>query len=201
MEPSEIQHAWDAVAETYASRRDPDGSDAVLIDDLLDELPPDPTVLDVGCGDGARTLANLPADSVGLDISRRGLALATRETPRARLVQGDLATLPFAAESFDAISAYHAVFHVSRDRHPEVYEGFARVLRPGGRLLMTLPSGRFETVRRGWMGGRMFFSAPGRDRTLAQLREAGFEGIRTVTATDPLGSSTEFVFATWSADR
>jgi len=54
-------------------------------------------------------------------------------------------------------------------------------------------------VRRGWMGGRMFFSAPGRDRTLAQLREAGFTEIETVTATDPLGSSTEFVFATLGA--
>ena len=201
MDRNEVRRAWDAVAETYASRRDPDGSDAALIDDLLDELPPEPAVLDVGCGDGARTLANLPADSVGLDVSRRGLALAADGTPRARLVQGDLATLPFATATFDAITAYHAVFHVSRERHPAVYDGFARVLRPGGRLLMTLPSGRFETVRRGWMGGRMFFSAPGRDRTLAQLRDAGFGGIRTVTATDPLGSSTEFVFATWSADR
>ena len=198
MDPSEVRQAWDTVAETYASRRDPNGSDAALIDDLLDELPSDPTVLDVGCGDGARTLANLPADSVGLDVSRQGLTLAAEETPHARLVQGDLATLPFTADTVDAITAYHAVFHVSRDRHPTVYEGFARVLRPGGRLLMTLPGGRFETVRRGWMGGRMFFSAPGRDRTLTQLREAGFEGIRTVTATDPLGSSTEFVFATRS---
>ena len=201
MDRNDVRRAWDAVAETYASRRDPDGSDAALIDDLLDELPSDPAVLDVGCGDGARTLANLPPGSVGLDISRRGLELATSEVPDARLVQGDLSTLPFAADAFDAITAYHAVFHVGRDRHPTVYEEFARALRPGGRLLMTLPGGRFETVRRGWMGGRMFFSTPGRDRTLDQLREAGFGEIRTATATDPLGSSTEFVRATRSSDR
>ena len=201
MDRNEVRRAWDAVSETYASRRDPDGSDAALIDDLLDDLPSDPTVLDVGCGDGARTLANLPTDSVGLDISRRGLALAADGTPHAQLVQGDLSVLPFRANAFDAITAYHAVFHVSRDHHPAVYEGFARVLQPGGRLLMTLPSGRFETVRRGWMGGRMFFSAPGRDRTLTQLRDAGFTDIETVTATDPLGSSTEFVFATRSVNH
>jgi len=46
------------------------------------------------------------------------------------------------------------------------------------------------------MGGRMFFSAPGRERTLTQLREAGFGEVETTTATDPLGSSTEFVLAT-----
>ena len=196
MDRSEVRRAWDEVAATYADRRDPDGSDAALIDDLLAGLPAAPDVLDVGCGDGARTLANLPTGSVGLDVSRRGLDLAAETVPEARLVHGEMSALPLAAESVDAITAYHAVFHVERDRHPDVYAEFARALRPGGRLLMTLPSGRFETVRRGWMGGRMFFSAPGRDRTLAQLREAGFTDVETTTATDPLGSDTEFALAT-----
>jgi len=196
MDRSEIRRAWDEVAETYARRRDPEGSDAALIEDLLAELPSDPTVLDVGCGDGARTLANLPADAVGVDISRRGLELATDAVPEARLAQGDMAALPVADDSVDGVTAYHAVFHVPRERHPEVYREFARVLRPGGTVLMTLPSGRFETVRRGWMGGEMFFSAPGRQATLDHLAEAGFADVRTASADDPLGSSTEFAFAT-----
>jgi SAM-dependent methyltransferase len=201
MDRNDVRRAWDEVAATYAARRDPDGSDAALIDDLLAALPSAPDVLDVGCGDGARTLANLPAGSVGLDVSRRALDLASETVPHARLVHGELSALPFGADRFDGITAYHAVFHVERDRHPAVYAEFARVLRPGGTLLMTLPGGRFETVRRGWMGGRMFFSAPGRDRTLAQLREAGFDEIETTTAADPLGSSTEFVFATLDGTR
>ncbi|MDV7349707.1 class I SAM-dependent methyltransferase [Halorubrum distributum] len=202
MDRKAVRRAWDEVAETYAARRDPDGSDAALIDDLLDSLSDDPRgadgdplVLDVGCGDGARTLANLPPESVGLDVSRRGLDLAAETVPDARLVHGEMSALPFAAGRFDAIAAYHVVFHVERERHPDVYDEFARVLRPGGRLLATLPSGRFETVRRNWMGGEMFFSAPGRERTLDQLRAAGFADVETRTATDPLGSSTEFAFA------
>ena len=195
MDPNEIRRAWDDVSETYAKRRDPDGSDAALIDDLLAELSVDPTVLDVGCGDGARTLANLPSDAVGLDFARAGLELAAETVPVARLLQGDMTALPVAADSVDGITAYHAVFHVPRERHPEVYREFARALRPGGVALMTLPSGNFETVRRGWMGGSMFFSAPGRQATLDQLSEAGFEDVWTETADDPLGSSTEFAFA------
>jgi SAM-dependent methyltransferase len=149
----------------------------------------------VGCGDGARTLANLPPGSIGLDISRRGLELARETAPDARLVQADATAIPLSEGSVDAVTAYHAVFHVPRESHPEVYREFERVLRPGGTLLMTLPGGRFETVREGWMGGRMFFSAPGRERTLEGLRTAGFGDLRTETVSDPLGSSAEFVFA------
>jgi ubiquinone/menaquinone biosynthesis C-methylase UbiE len=195
MDRNAVRRAWDEIAETYAARRDPDGSDAALLDDLLDDLPPSPTVLDIGCGDGARTLRNLPPGSIGLDISRAGLALATETVPEARLVQGDMTTLPVRADQCDGITTYHAVFHVPREHHPEVYREFDRVLRSGGRLLMTLPNGRMETVRRNWMGGEMLFSTPGRDRTLEQLREAGFNTDETMTATDPLGSSTEFVYA------
>ncbi len=196
MDRNEIRRAWDAIGETYADRRDPSESDADLIETLLEVCPPEPVVLDIGCGDGARTLANLPAGAIGLDFSRRSLELAADTVPGARLVQGEMSQLPVADRSVDAITAYYAVFHVPRAEQPAVYREFARVLAPGGRLLMTLPSGRFQTVRRGWMGGRMFFSAPGRERTLEQLQAAGFTDLRTEAVGDPLGSTSEFVFGT-----
>ena len=195
MDRNEVRRAWDAVSERYAEEREPDGSDARLIDELLALFPESPDVLDIGCGDGARTLSNLPPGSVGLDVSQRGLDLAAETVPTAQLIHGEMSELPIGDEQFDAITAYHAVFHVPRERHPAVYDEFARVLRHGGYLLMTLPSNRFETVRHGWMGGRMFFSAAGRDQTLVQLRASGFTDVRLEMATDPLGSQTEFVFA------
>jgi SAM-dependent methyltransferase len=195
MNRQDVRRQWEQVSETYADRRDPDGSDADLLEDLRERLPADPLVVDAGCGDGARTLANLPAGSFGVDFARRGLELAAERAPDARLAQADMLRLPVGESVADAVTAYYAVFHVDRDRQPDVYEEFARVLTSGGLLLMTLPGGRYETVRRGWMGGSMFFSAPGRERTLEQLRAAGFGSLETTTATDPLGSSTEFVLA------
>jgi ubiquinone/menaquinone biosynthesis C-methylase UbiE len=200
MDRDAVWRAWDEVSETYANQRDPTGSDADLLADLVELVGADATVLDVGCGDGARTLANLPDGSVGLDVSRRGLELARDTVPGARLLQGEMTQLPVATDSVDAVTAYHAVFHVPRADHPAVYREFARVLRPGGTLLMTLPGGRFETVREGWMGGRMLFSAPGREATLSQLREAGFADVRTRTVTDPLGSDAEFAFADFEGE-
>ena len=79
MDRRELREVRDEVSETYADTRDPTGSDADLIDTLLESLLPEPDFLDVGCGDGARTLANLPDDDVGIDIYRRGLELATDE--------------------------------------------------------------------------------------------------------------------------
>jgi SAM-dependent methyltransferase len=196
MDRNAVRAAWDRVSETYADNRNPDGNDADLVDELLASLPDDARVLDVGCGDGMRTLANLPADAVGLDLSRRGLELAAGNVPNP-LVQGDMVQLPFAGESFDGITAYHAVFHVERTTHPAVYREFARVLKPGGRVLMTVGQGAYQSTRRNWLrsGESMFFSTPGKDRTAAQLDEAGFDVVEERYVDDPLGSSALFFVA------
>lgn len=194
-----VRRAWDAVAETYARSRDPDGEDAALLGDLLAELPDAPEILDVGCGDGQRTAANLrPAATVtGLDFSRRQLELARENVPSMAGVQADMTTLPFRADAFDAAVAYHAIFHVPRAQHPTVYDELARVLRPGGLLLSTVGAGRHEGTRKNWLGSgvEMFWSTPGERVTKEQLRDAGFSVRWTRTVDDPLGSTTRFVLA------
>jgi ubiquinone/menaquinone biosynthesis C-methylase UbiE len=196
MNRNAVREAWDRVSETYAANRNPDGNDADLIDELLADIPTDPRVLDVGCGDGMRTLANLTTDAVGLDLSRRGLELASGNVPNP-LVQGDMVRLPFRDASFDAITAYHAVFHVERSIHPAVYEEFARVLKPGGRVLTTVGQRAHQTTRKNWLrsGESMFFSTPGADRTRDQLEEAGLSVVEERYVDDPLGSNALFFVA------
>jgi len=192
-----VREAWDAVADDYARMRNPDGPDADLLDELVADLPEGATVLDVGCGDGARTLANLPGGTVGLDFSRVQLGLARDRIPDAPLLQADMTALPIADDSIDAVTAYHAVFHVPREQQPAVYREFARVLRPGGRVLMTVGRGSGNSTASNWLdsGHPMFWSTPGRTATLDQLRGAGFEVVWERLVDDPLGSEALFVLA------
>ena len=196
MDRRAVRDAWDALAEPYAKTRRADGPDAALIETELG-LAPDDRALDLGCGDGARTLANLPDGSVGLDVSRRQCELARGRVPRAAVVQGEMTALPFADDAFDAVTAYHAVFHVPRADHETVYREVARVLRPGGAFLATVGSGRSESVRRGWLGTdeSMLFSTPGPEATRDLLTGAGLDVAWVREVADPFGGSVPFVLA------
>jgi ubiquinone/menaquinone biosynthesis C-methylase UbiE len=198
MDRRQVKDAWESAASDYARVRPTDGEDAALVADLIDSLGPNPTVLDVGCGDGMRTLANMAgATAVGLDFAHKQVRMAAENVPAAALLQGDMVSLPLADDSVDAVTAYHAVFHVERDRHPVVYDEFARVLRPGGKALMTVGSAAYEQVRSDWLntGREMFFSTPGQRVTVQQLETAGFDIVWQRRVEDPLGSTVPFVLA------
>jgi SAM-dependent methyltransferase len=197
-----VRRAWDAVAADYAAARRADGPDADLLRDLAAGLPDAARVLDAGCGDGRRTIATLldadpSLDVVGLDVSRVQLGLARDAVPASRLVQADMTALPFREGVFDAVSAYHSVFHVPREEHPAVYAEFARVLRSGGRVLATVGGSRSESTRRNWLGSghAMFWSTPGPAVTRSQLADAGFAIEWERQVDDPLGSTARFVLA------
>jgi|AntRauTorcE11898_2_1112593.scaffolds.fasta_scaffold19689_2 ubiquinone/menaquinone biosynthesis C-methylase UbiE len=198
MDRKQVKAAWENAATEYARIREAGGADAALVRDLVDSLDGTPTVLDIGCGDGMRTLANMTgATAVGIDVARTQVEMAAANVPAAHLLQGDMLAIPIADNSVDAITAYHAVFHVDRDQHPAVYREFARVLRPGGRVLLTVGSTAYEQVRSDWLGTghEMFFSTPGQRETVRQLEAAGFDIRWQRRVEDPLGSTVPFVLA------
>ena len=93
--------------------------------------------LDVGCGSGGNTevLRDLGWDVTGLEYSPTAAELA-----RSRgldIVQGDATSLPFADASYDLVMSTDMWEHVQDD--VAVARESARVLRPGGRLLVAVP--------------------------------------------------------------
>lgn len=144
---------------------------------------PGSTVLDAGCGDGRLSveLARGGAHVIGLDHSEAMLAAAKTRAARCavpvRLVAGDIRELPFARDGFDRVVVVTVLCFLTSAR---VAVGeLARVLRPGGRLVLA-ELGRWSewaAVRRlrGWRGdplwaGVRFWTSA---RLRALVREAG----------------------------
>jgi ubiquinone/menaquinone biosynthesis C-methylase UbiE len=95
-------------------------------------------VLDVGCGSGGviRQLARgLGIDAVGLDPSPKMIDVARAEAGRwGEFLVGQAEQLPFEPESFDGVVMRWVVHHLDR---PAAFAEIRRVLRPGGRLVVT----------------------------------------------------------------
>ena len=112
-------------------------------------------ILDAGCGVGRYTipLAMREYDVTGVDIS----LFAITELDNARLrrnMQMDLAAadvchLPFRENTFDAVVAFGILQHLLEEERSTVLPEFARVLVPGGTLVIEVLG--IEDMR---MGGR-----------------------------------------------
>ncbi len=97
-------------------------------------------VLDIASGDGvlAELLAPHSHRYVCLDASTKVVAAASerlRKLKNVEVREGDMHALPFEPASFDLVVLMHALTYAE---HPaQAVAEAARVLRPGGRLLLT----------------------------------------------------------------
>lgn len=110
---------------------------------LLSLVPPPAVVLDLGCGTGnlASHLAAAGYHVRGLEISGAMLEIAGRSNGSRDIewvrLEGDFSMLPCSSGSCDAVVASSVLEYV--DRLEFVISECARVLRPGGILLCTVP--------------------------------------------------------------
>ncbi len=107
---------------------------------LLDAVRPGERVLDLGCGAGrfVAALRDAGAEPVGVEIAQAALDRAARNAPGAdlRLLEGD-GSLPLEHASVDVVWCSEVLEHVPDTAH--LLLEARRVLRPGGRLLVTVP--------------------------------------------------------------
>jgi SAM-dependent methyltransferase len=96
-------------------RRDRPGwhEDVAALCAALAALPPART-LDVACGTGFLT-RHLRGAVTALDQSPRMVAIASARLPRATVVRGDAAPLPFANDAFDRVLTSHFYGHLLPD--------------------------------------------------------------------------------------
>jgi SAM-dependent methyltransferase len=152
-------------------------------------------LLDVGCGAGRHTVEALRrgARAVCLDRDPAEVRRARAAGPEAeaflgtalaggepRAVCGDAFSLPFADATFDAVVASEVLEHLHDDG--AAIAELVRVLRPGGRLAVTVPRALPERIC--WALSREYHDTPGghvRIYRASDLRAAlGAAGLRVL---------------------
>jgi arsenite methyltransferase len=149
-------------------------------------IPAGGVALDVGSGPGNVTASLARAArpdgvALGVDISEPMLERAVRNEagPQVGFLRADAQRLPLRDNTIDAVTSM-AVFQLIPDPAAALGE-IARVLRPGGRLVMMVPTaGR---AARFWqllpnVGAHAF----GEDEIADILEDKGFAGVRVKTA-------------------
>lgn len=147
-------------------------------------------VLDLGCGAGRHTFGSLrrSAHTISLDLDNvvlkdtSGMTTAMRQEGEcaphltAACVRADALRLPFDDGSFDAVIASEVLEHIRRDER--ALSEIARVLKPGGRVAVTVP--RFWPERVCWTLSRQYRETVGghvriyrRGELVAKLHRAG----------------------------
>lgn len=102
-----------------------------------------PRLLDVGCGDGRFTAdAARHAETVGVDLSRRAIGFAHTLAPQVSFLASAAEALPFAPASFDVVTLLDVIEHIPDDQEHRVVGEAVRVLRPGGRLVISTNTDR-----------------------------------------------------------
>ena len=164
-----------------------------IVDQLFRSLSKGAAVLDVGCGTGEhlkRALA-LGLNAAGVEPAPAMLDAARRGVPDAKIKEGVATSLPFGDGEFDAVIMIEVLRYLDRSDIALALREARRVLRPGGKLLVTLVNrwaldGFYVHQRLRQLAKRSdfnptnpfcLFHTPGSAKRL--LRDAGFTNVAT----------------------
>jgi uncharacterized peroxidase-related enzyme len=131
-----VDEGWGRRAVDFATLSEPANCrEYVALHERL-RLAPGERVLDIACGAGlSLELAALRGVAgAGIDASERLVAVARDRSPEADLRVGDMHALPWDDDSFDVVMSCRGIWGTTPDALREVM----RVLRPGGRLGLTV---------------------------------------------------------------
>lgn len=154
-------------------------------------------VLDIGCYDGALSAAVMPPGRrvTGVDVASGALRLAARRGLLPVRGQAEVG-LPFLGASFETVVAAEVVEHVFDGE--AFLADIARVLRPGGLLLITTPnlvalSGRAKLLLGKSPANVEFDASPGTSGHIRYFTFDTLEALLRRVGLDPIGRWTNVV--------
>jgi len=144
-----VQRAYDTVAGTYADHFPDTRAESPLELAVVDAFAAAVTsgegarVLDAGCGAGrmSRYLADRGCAVQGVDLSPGMVEMARRDHPDLGFAVASLTDLPFPDDTFAGVMVWYSAIHTPPQGQPQIFAEVARVLRPGGHLVIGLQAG------------------------------------------------------------
>jgi lipopolysaccharide/colanic/teichoic acid biosynthesis glycosyltransferase len=133
--------AFVSVTETWGSPASPEQLEMALFRyHLVGDLAAGGRVLEVGCGAGMGLdyLSHRAAEAVGCDVSPELVAEAREHVPGVSIVEAGVPGLPFEERSFDVVAMLEMIYYV--DDQAAAIADAARLLRPGGYLVLAMPN-------------------------------------------------------------
>jgi ubiquinone/menaquinone biosynthesis C-methylase UbiE len=182
-----VQAAYDAIARAYdaqlADELDGKPLDRALLEGFV-ELAGAGTIADVGCGPGhvTRFLAARHPDVIGVDLSPGMIVVGRERAPELAFAVGSMLQLPVKGGAWAGAVALYSIIHLTAQQRATACREFARVVRPGGWLLVSfhVDSPEFATGEvnhlTSWFGESVeldgYFLDPA--EVVAELESAGF---------------------------
>jgi ubiquinone/menaquinone biosynthesis C-methylase UbiE len=178
---AETEQTYDLIASEFARQNSVAAAEvAERLAELAASVPPGSAVADIGCGPG-RDVETLRAGGLrvaGIDLSLGQL----RASDVPGLVQADMRRLPLQDRSVHGIWCWAALVHLPREAMPQAVVEFARIIRGGGSLTMSIAEGDgegFEAATPYGSDRRRWFTRYREPELAALLTAAGFS-IRNV---------------------
>jgi ubiquinone/menaquinone biosynthesis C-methylase UbiE len=160
------------------------------LDEFVSILAPKSKVLDVGCAGGrdASIFCEKGFDVVGIDVVDIFINEAIKSVPGAAFKIMDARELNFTDGYFDAVWARSFLLHFDNKTASKILKSFYRILKPGGKLLLTVKKGsgsRFEIDSISGSHKRFFkfFSKPEIETI---VKKSGFWIIKSQSSPDEL---------------
>jgi ubiquinone/menaquinone biosynthesis C-methylase UbiE len=144
-----VRRAYDTVANDYATylpdTRAEASLDLAMIDAFIEAVGTgaDVRVLDAGCGTGrmSRYVADRGCRVEGVDLSSNMVAMARRDHGDLVFTVGSLTDLPYPNDQFAGVMLWYSIIHTPPSGQQQIFDEVARVLRPGGHVLVGFQAG------------------------------------------------------------
>ena len=177
LETQQQAAVFDQIGEQYETTYGINTNQITAVKWLLERLPPNSSVLDIGSGTGIPT-ASMLTDAghsvTGIDISTEMVQIAKRQVLQASFFQADAANLKFPPTSFHAVTAFFSLLMLRRGTIESTLRQLKTLLKSPGYLILSMVEGDYDFHEIQFLGQSVHVSAYPRDVLDSLLKDISF---------------------------